>query len=358
MDMDQEKAKVLFKEGGFLLIEGMPKGTEFGIDWKTWTTGENFEGIKMIPPGVHFVYYNSVCKQGGGVSPKTGFFCNFVKQEIVAYKWDLNDEILIPKDLGVEEMSNIKLNIQNLDRNLAAYPYDTYRHWVSMSSSITPNLICKLSPLSKFITSGDSSLLSVSSDNPNEKFGKTDANGLPVMKSDPNLQIRFTKVPSQWYPNNCSSWEKTIHSIDSSYVLGKIIEENYETSFDILGELQYAFICFVLGQVMDGFEHWRSLVKVLCKCGNDMNKHKELYKKLIAVLYHQINEISVDFFVDIVSSNNFLVANLTTLFQSIAECEDAEMLDISSKFRKHLKKKYKWTFYQEPEDCLPVVVET
>ena len=356
--MDQEKAKALFRDGGFLLIEGMPKGTEFGIDWKTWTTGEDFEGIKMIPPGVHFVHYNSVCKQGGGVSPKTGFFHNFVKQEIVAYKWDPNNEMLVQKNLGVEEVNNVKLNLQNMDRSLAAYPYDMYRKWVSMSSSITPNLVCKLSPLSKFITSSDSSLMSVSSNDPKEKFGKTDANGLPVMKADPSLKIRFTKIPSQWYPSDCTPWEKTIHSMDSSYVLGKIIEKNYEASHEILGELQYAFICFVLGQVMDGFEHWRSIVKVLCSCGNDMNKHKELFKKLIAALYHQINEISPDFFVDIVSSNNFLVANLTTLFESIAECEDSEMIDISSKFKKHLKKKYKWKFNKEPEDCLPIVVET
>lgn len=41
-----------------------------------------------------------------------------------------------------------------------------------------------------------------------------------------------------------------------------------------------------------------------------MVKQKELYLELIAVLYHQLGEIPTDFFVDIVSQDNFLTATL------------------------------------------------
>lgn len=41
-----------------------------------------------------------------------------------------------------------------------------------------------------------------------------------------------------------------------------------------------------------------------------MRKRKELYLGLIAVLYHQLGEIPPDFFVDIVSQNNFLTSTL------------------------------------------------
>ena len=55
--MDQETAKVLFREGAMLIFLDVPEGTEFGIDYNSWTVGPMFRGIKMIPAGIHFVYY-------------------------------------------------------------------------------------------------------------------------------------------------------------------------------------------------------------------------------------------------------------------------------------------------------------
>ena len=55
--MDQGTAKVLFKEGAFLVLLDMPEGSEFGIDYNSWTTGPKFKGVKMIPPGLHYIYY-------------------------------------------------------------------------------------------------------------------------------------------------------------------------------------------------------------------------------------------------------------------------------------------------------------
>lgn len=55
--MDPKVVNRLFDEGAFLLILNVPPGTEFGIDLNTFRTGEKFMGIKMIPPGIHFVYY-------------------------------------------------------------------------------------------------------------------------------------------------------------------------------------------------------------------------------------------------------------------------------------------------------------
>ena len=56
----QEEAQQLFHNGGTLVFQDVPTGTEFGIDYNSWNVGPNFKGVKMIPPGVHFVYYRSV----------------------------------------------------------------------------------------------------------------------------------------------------------------------------------------------------------------------------------------------------------------------------------------------------------
>ena len=47
-----------------LVMLGMPPGTEFGIDTNTWNVGEKFKGVKMIPPGLHFIYFRLVSLEG------------------------------------------------------------------------------------------------------------------------------------------------------------------------------------------------------------------------------------------------------------------------------------------------------
>ena len=66
-----------------------------------------------------------------------------------------------------------------------------------------------------------------------------------------------------------------------------------------------------------------------------------------------------DFFVDIISCNNFLVMALTNLFTNIKEYEANN--DLKSKaisFENHLSKKFGWCFDDEIDDeYSPVVVQ-
>ena len=58
--MDQEVAQELFHNGATLVFLNVPPGTEFGIDYNSWTVGPRFKGVKMIPPGIHFCYYRYI----------------------------------------------------------------------------------------------------------------------------------------------------------------------------------------------------------------------------------------------------------------------------------------------------------
>ena len=73
--------------------------------------GPEFKGIKMIPSGLHFVYWSSVSKEGS-VGPRTGFFHYFAQKEIVAKRF--NTEIEAFEDSFTEEdlerfRSNLKV---------------------------------------------------------------------------------------------------------------------------------------------------------------------------------------------------------------------------------------------------------
>ena len=78
----------------------------------------------------------------------------------------------------------------------------------------------------------------------------------------------------------------------------------------------------------------------------------------------QIREVPEDFFVDIVSSNNFLVTLLTTLF-SLARDNisiDPKLKARIEKFKKSLSLKFNWDFSEiddgeEPDEDKPVIVQ-
>ena len=57
MDLPPEDSLRLFEEGGTFVFVGVPTGTQVGIDLQTWNAGDKFKGIKMIPPGLHFIHF-------------------------------------------------------------------------------------------------------------------------------------------------------------------------------------------------------------------------------------------------------------------------------------------------------------
>lgn len=134
-DLDQDMLKILFDEGGFFIFLDVPIGTEFGIDMKVWNTDKKFKGIKMIPPGIHFIHYSSVdsCDETG---QRSGFFHNFKNKEILVKRWDSELEDISSIPVTEEEVNRIRENIRNMDKYLGSYPYDIYAKWMNLSNHI------------------------------------------------------------------------------------------------------------------------------------------------------------------------------------------------------------------------------
>ncbi|MCE5165971.1 hypothetical protein HAX54_013511, partial [Datura stramonium] len=57
--MEPEAALEFVKQGATLLLLDVPQHTLIGIDTQMFSSGPNFKGVKMIPPGVHFIYYSA-----------------------------------------------------------------------------------------------------------------------------------------------------------------------------------------------------------------------------------------------------------------------------------------------------------
>ncbi|NXX46967.1 AAR2 protein, partial [Tricholaema leucomelas] len=248
----------------------------------------------------------------------------------------------------------------------------TLKKWISLTSLIGEAAMKKLQPESGQICAF-AEVLPVAAgrhtrDRAEQRLPPVDAEcrsyaegmaRLPRMEPRAGTQIRFTELPKQMYPDGATPEEITRHSMDLSYALEQVISQRYAARpLELLAELQFAFICFLIGNVYDAFEHWKRLLNILCRSEDAIGKYPELFSSLISVLYHQLNEIPADFFVDIVSQDNFLTSTLQVFFScTCSAAVDGTLRTKAEKFKAHLTKKFKWDFEAEPDDCAPVVVE-
>ena len=78
---------------------------------------------------------SAVSKEGQN-APRSGFFHNFRTKEVLVKKYNLEQETF--EDVHDEvTIHRLQSNLKNLDRNLGAYPYDSWKKWVSLSNKIS-----------------------------------------------------------------------------------------------------------------------------------------------------------------------------------------------------------------------------
>ncbi|KAF9191032.1 a1-alpha2 repression [Haplosporangium sp. Z 767] len=182
--MDNDTLKRLFKAGAILLVLDAPHNQlEFGIDVNCWNTGPRFKGVKIIPPGPHFVYYslhNTKATEPGaensddvketvevteggttGGDVRIGFWHLFESGEVVVMKWNAyNEEMELEKDQ--EQLARYKAGIQEFDPFLGAYPLlppsSTYPAWLKLADHIKKPTIERVFHADGFVNSHDDQL--------------------------------------------------------------------------------------------------------------------------------------------------------------------------------------------------------
>lgn len=187
MSESKYDANSLFEAGGIFLFFDVPLNSEFGIDYNCWRTGENFKGVKMIPPGIHFIYF-SVADKYGNIGLRNGFFHDFKVKQVVAKKWNKSTEIIEDSNLNEDQLENFNSNKREFDRFLGAYPYEEYKRWISLTNNMNFEFISRLLPTNKIISS-EACLIG-------EKFLKSRSSiSMETNEAKPDETERF-KVPS------------------------------------------------------------------------------------------------------------------------------------------------------------------
>lgn len=130
---------------------------------------------------------------------------------------------------------------------------------------------------------------------------------------------------------------------------------------EIIGEMQLAFVCFLVGQSLDAFDHWKKLVSLICGADCAISQRRAIYVEFLKALDIQLVHVPEDTLCDIVANNNFIYHNLRKLFANIEFNSelDGRLKSYTSRFRERLTQKFFWDFsnlQEEDDDEAPVVV--
>uniref|UniRef100_A0A0C9QJM7 Protein AAR2 homolog n=1 Tax=Fopius arisanus TaxID=64838 RepID=A0A0C9QJM7_9HYME len=275
----------------------------------------------------------------------------------------------------VEEniIMRFKENLKDLDKFLGPYPYDMWKPWKELTSKIDHDLMERCRPLCGYVRSA---LELVHCDDASRPRGseirkrrrpvmtleeKEDLL-LPDMKPLPGTELRLTELPDKYYPDDATPMEITQHSLDSSYALN-ILLKKFKEPIEIIGELQLSFICFLVGQSWDAFDHWKKLISLICRADKIIPERRAVYVEFLRTLEIQLTHVPEDLLCDIVSSNNFVYHHLRILFSNIESSPevDGRLKSEATRARSRLTSKFAWDFeslQDENDDEAPVVVVT
>lgn len=377
--MDQQTARHLLLTGAVIVLEDLPPGSEFGIDMNVYCVGAKFRGVKMIPPGLHFVYYSSRSQHDRqSLSPRSGFFKFFAEKEICIKKWDRVNEDLHVGNVSHEEEQRYRDNLTGtLDQFLAPYDFVTYEKWSGLTDHIRPEVLDRLNPengriyaaaqlIPQPFVSGSSctkrsgTLETESSASSSSLTSKQLDRLLPHMESDASSLINFTPIGKTRHPAGCSPADVTRHALDSTHRLDSLIADLKANSDSFLAEMQFAFVCFLIGHVYEAFAHWKDMMTLICASNQALEKYDSLFLNFIRVLHFQVQEVPADLFVDIVNCSNFLLVSLRNFFFNLENNTSVspDLRRRGLRFRASLEKKFLWDFGVEnsDDDEAPVIL--
>eukprot|EP00258_Populus_trichocarpa_P019040 XP_006383342.2 protein AAR2 homolog isoform X1 [Populus trichocarpa] len=294
--MDPETALELVKQGATLLLLDVPQYTLVGIDTQMFTVGPAFKGIKMIPPGPHFVYYSSSSKDGKQFSPIVGFFVDADPSEVIVRKWNQQEERLVKVPEDEEERFCQAVKSLEFDRYLGPYNLSQYGEWKQLSSYLTKTIIKRIEPIGGEITVACESEMDKNSPKTSieraldAQLGTGKFSASTSVDRSKKRGCYYTTIPRVIKRRGMEGKELTSLNLDKTELLESVLIKDYGGSEDLLlGELQFAYIAFLMGQSLEAFFQWKSLVSLLLSCIEaPFRTRSHLFTKFIKVIFYQL----------------------------------------------------------------------
>ncbi|KAK7321514.1 hypothetical protein VNO77_32239 [Canavalia gladiata] len=362
--MDPQTALELVKNGVTLLFLDVPQYTLIAIDTQIFSVGPAFKGIKMIPPGTHFVYYSSSSRDGKEFSPIIGFFIHAGPSEVIVHKWNQQEERLVKVSEEEEERYGQAVKNMDFDRQLGPYNLNRYEDWKRLSNFINKSVIDRLEPIGGEITvECENDMVRNTPKTPMEEALynqlKVGNSATSVGKSQ-RKGCYYTSIPRVVKCKGISGQELTSLNLDKTQLLETLLAKDYGGSEDLLlGELQFAFIAFLMGQSLEAFLQWKSLVSLFFGCTQaPFHTRTQLFIKFMKVIYYQLRYGLQKDHMDTTGSallddswlaaDSFLHHLCKDFFSLLLDGSaiDGDLLKWTRKFKELLERNLGWEFQQ------------
>ena len=281
---------------GTLLLLNCPKKMQFGIDLSQWIIGEKFMGIKLIPIGIHYISF-SLSEENNAF--KQGFFIEIEegknKCKNVIREWSSKYETFIKINEEMNKNYSIGLDNLDFDQFLGNYPYEQIQNWTDLSKFLNTSVINRLQ---KNI---DMTMCPEIKEDKNNEQENENKNNMQIMSYD---NIEFT----EFYINQ----PEYINSLDKSALLEKILSK-FKSPNEFLGEFQYTFILFLIGEVYEALKQWKDIFILITSSEDLINKKnfEKFFCDFIEIIYNQLRLFPDDLMHDVILDNNFLKRYLT-----------------------------------------------
>ncbi|XP_036325279.1 protein AAR2 homolog [Rhagoletis pomonella] len=366
MEMEPGLAKQLFTTGAVLVITGAPVGTEFGIDLCNYKIGEKFRGVKMIPPGPHYIWCAS-CGPYGDVAPRVGFVHFFKSEEVVVREWNHRDEEMQESQCDDRELEKkrIRDNLKEFDSFLAPYDYRFYNKWKLLTDKVTEATVDRCRPILGSIRTNvelqscpdeDRPRGTLHSNSLQQQYGKTVVNEsdlLPNLKPVEGTAPRFTELPER-IPHNATPAEVSQNSMDCVDAITKLVGK-FHSSEALIDEEQLAFVFYLVGCSVESLAHWRKILHLLAHSERAVQDFKILYMKYCEALMQQLPHLPEELME--AGEYNTVYKDIRSLLVNL---NMAGLGVNADKLMRKLEKTLQWDFEglldEDPED-MPVIVE-
>ncbi|KAJ2083741.1 hypothetical protein H4R24_000604 [Coemansia sp. RSA 988] len=332
--MDPNTARARFEHGGFLVMLDTPAGLEFGIDLDTWETGPLFKGLKMIPPGIHYIHYSL--------------------GEVVVRRWSKENEDLLSFDsVSPEDVERVSMNIRDLDSGLGAYQLGeanddkppAYVRWQLLTEHITSELLQHVLPAHGCFSSATGSVYEdeeiASVRRMLERHARSmsdqgisaadvqaiiDSEAAASKDVESDDRFHFTHINIRHsFPKDATPEEIRRFSQDKSWLLRNILAQHQSRAHVLLGEFELSFLVILVGQNFTGIEHWKRILHLVL-ASIDILKDREVVETLIApllrILICQLRECPQEFVASVLEQDNFVAEILRSLVLNVYECRN------------------------------------
>ena len=287
-------------------------------------------------------------------------------------KWDPQTEefVCLPEDEAYRYAEGVRAF--DFDKTMGPYPLEYRQKWENLSSFITPEVLSKIEPVGKNIKQASLSyrpeqdektlnenLARMASENDtemqndeaeNEDESKEDEKDSLMPTYDGAApRLFFTTIPKPQAKHGATAEQVTHANLDKTHILSNLIQEHAKAE-DVLGEFQFAYATFILGQNFSGFDQWKEMMGIFC--GSEaaiFEKHTNLMTDFVRVFYDQLQQMPDDLFTDDLLENNFLTQCVASF---LAICGDERTPIKVQKRANHLATLVKQKFLVDGEELM------